>query len=112
MPPENQLSSDSLLIDVRAQSTLGGQDISAYEKFNKMPKFYMIIAQKIFFSIFFGGGHISARAPAPPPTPTPMPLLLDTLFLHRTKCGNSYFEILTLQDCVLSVSKTLYLASI
>ena len=67
MPPENQLSSDSLLIDVRAQSTLGGQDISAYEKFNKMPKFYMIIAQKIFFSIFFGGGGTYPHVPLLPP---------------------------------------------
>jgi len=34
------------------------------EKINKMPKFYMIFARKIFFPIFGGG----ASAPPAPPT--------------------------------------------
>jgi len=33
-------------------------------KMNKMPKFYMIIARKYFFQIFFLGG--TAKAPLPP----------------------------------------------
>ena len=41
-----------------------------------MPEFYMIIARKIFFGIFFFGGG-EKRAPCPLPSPTPMPKSAD-----------------------------------
>jgi len=40
-----------------------------------MPEFYIIIARKIFFPIFFGGD-----VPPYPPSPTPMQLL-DAVFV-------------------------------
>jgi len=75
-------------IGVGAQSTLGGHDIFArkiWTKFSefymifarKMPEFCIIIARKIFFSIFFLGGG-GARVPCPP-SPTPF-------MVHTPQC--------------------------
>jgi len=43
-----------------------------------MPKFYIIIARKIFVPNFFLGG--GARAPRLPSSPTPMPVSQDGKF--------------------------------
>jgi len=44
----------------------------------KMPKFYMIIAQKYFSRIFFWGGGV-------PPVPSPSPMPMATSDMNKTK---------------------------
>ena len=54
--------------------------------FPKIPKFYIIIARKIFSWISFclGGGRAGARAPPAPLWPSPLPFLLCLCHLHRS----------------------------
>jgi len=47
----------------------------------KMPEFYIIIARKIFFPIFFFWG--GASAPLCPPFPPPMPATQDIQVISK-----------------------------